>query len=105
MDGSIVRMRGRWETCPWGLLLLLVAVEILVLGVVLAGLGEFFRLGLLVHVAGCAGLLGCLGVLGLPVGGSGADQKTAQQNDSGQCNFQMGHDASNRQRSNSRANC
>src|SRR5438445_13867726 len=86
------------------LLRFLVAVEILVLGKILAGVGQLFRLSLGIHVAIDACLFGRLHVFRLAVRGRRANQETAQQNDSGQSNFQMGHSASSPRGSNCSTN-
>src|SRR4029077_16982570 len=87
-----------------GLLLVAIAVETLMLGKILAGFGQLFRLGLGIDVAKSARLLRGLHVFRLAVRGRRANQETAQQNDSGQSNFQMGHGASTPKSSNCSTN-
>src|SRR5258708_3824364 len=77
------------------LLLLRVAVEALVFGEILAGFGQFLGLRLGINVAVRAGFLCRLNVFRLAIRGRRTNQETAQQYDSGQYDFQMGHDASN----------
>src|ERR1017187_10082221 len=83
------------------LLLLLVTVQALVFGEILAGFGQLlgFRLG--IDVAVRTGLLRGLHVFRLAKRGGGAKQETAQQYNSGQGDFQMGHGASSVEVSNS----
>src|ERR1035441_8392167 len=82
------------------LLLLLVTVEVLVFGEILAGFGQFLGLCLGIDMAVRAGLLRGLHVFRLAIRAGGTNQKTAQQYDSGQGDFQVGHDASNLEGSN-----
>src|ERR1019366_4808263 len=86
------------------LLLLLVTVQVLVFGEILAGFGQFLGLRLGIDVAERAGLLRGLDVLRLAIRGRGANQETARQYDCGQCDFQMEHDASGVKVSNSSTN-
>src|SRR6478735_2426479 len=72
----------------------LVTVEILVLGVMLAGFRQLLWLRLGIDMAVGASFLRGLRVFRLAIRGCGANQKTAQQYDSGQCDFPMEHDAS-----------
>src|SRR5664280_678576 len=83
------------------LLLLLVTVEVLVFGEILAGFGQFLGLRLGIDVAERAGLLRGLHVFRLAIRGRSANQETARQYDCGQCDFQMEHDASSAEVSNS----
>src|SRR5438552_11063478 len=76
------------------LLGLRVAVEALVFGVILTCLSQLLRLRLGIDVAKRARLLRGLRVIRLAIRGRGTNQKTAQQNDCGQGDFPMGHDAS-----------
>src|ERR1035438_3218894 len=87
------------------LLLLDVAVQGLILPVILAGVGQVLVHGVLIGwdvllVAVSASFLSSLHVFRFAIRGRGANQETAQQNDSGQSNFPMGHDASARKGSN-----
>src|ERR1035441_4014745 len=86
------------------LLLLDVAVQGLILPVVLAGVGQVLIHGVLIShgflVAVSALLLSSRHVFRFAIRGRGANQETAQQYDSGQNNFPMGHDASARKGSN-----
>src|ERR1017187_7144193 len=83
------------------LLLLLVTVQALMFGIILAGFGQLlgFRLGIDVAVRAC--LLRGLHVFRLAIRTRGANQETAQQYGGGQGDFQMGHDASSAEDSNS----
>src|ERR1035441_8039027 len=76
------------------LLLLLITVEVLVFGEILAGFGQFLGLCLGIDVGVSASFLSVLHVFRLAIRGRGTNQKTAQQYDSGQRNFQVGHGAS-----------
>src|ERR1017187_8977220 len=86
------------------LLLLDVAVQGLFLVVILAGVGQVLVPGGLIGdhllMAVSALLLSSLRVFLCAIRGRGANQETAQQDDSGQTNFPMGHDASARKGSN-----
>src|SRR6185369_13158841 len=86
------------------LLLLLVTVEVLVFREILAGFGQLLGLGFGIDVADRAGLLRGLRVFRFAIRGRGTNQETAQQDDSGQCDFQVGHDASIRKKSNCSTN-
>src|ERR1035438_8568365 len=82
------------------LLLLLVAVEALVLGVVLAGLGQLLGFGLGIDMTVRTRLLGRFHIFHFAERGCRANQKSAQQNGRGQDDFQMGHGTSTTKRSN-----
>src|SRR5690348_5620685 len=77
---------------PPRLFLVLIAVQALVLLEVLAGVFQLLRSLLRIDVAVGAGFLRRLRVFRLAVRRRRADQETAQQNDSGHCEFQMGHE-------------
>src|SRR5579871_5385175 len=81
-----------------GLLLVLEAVQGFVLVVKFAGVGQGFGIRLGINVAISAGLFGCFRVFRFAERDRGAKQETAQQDDSGQSKFEMGHDASSRKK-------
>jgi hypothetical protein len=69
------------------LLLLRVSVEVLVFGIILAGIGQFLGLILGIDVTICATLFRGLYVFRFAIRARGTNQETAQQYDSGQSDF------------------
>src|ERR1039457_1899022 len=94
-------MNDSTPLAPDYLLLLRVTVQVLVFFEILAGLRQFLGLRLGIDVAERAGLLRGLHVFRLAIRARGANQETARQYDCGQCDFQMEHDASGLEGSNS----